>query len=88
MDIVCGTEINKHMYDRVLFHKYFSLNIGCIETVQINNQTIIHFVNLFSREVSIDVSYPIIVNPIYGYLNASISPSSVSYIFTIEKPMQ
>ena len=60
-------------------HKEFSLNIGCIETFQINIQTILYFVNLWSKELPTNISYPIDVNSIDGYVDASISPISVRY---------
>ena len=52
----------------------------CLETVHINNQTILHFVNLWPKGVIVNSSYPSTVNKIYGYLDAIISPTSVSYI--------
>ena len=64
--------------------KSFSLNIGYLENLQINNKTL-QFVNLLSKEVPINISYPIIVNRINGNLDAWLGPSYVRYIFTREK---
>ena len=63
-----------------MLKSFFSLHIGCLETVHINNQTKLHSVGLWSKEVPVNISYPIIVDPIDGYFDASISPSSVIYI--------
>ena len=63
----------------------FLLYIGFIGTVYINNQIIIHFINLWSKEVPVNVSYPITVHQIDGYLDARISPSYLRYIITREK---
>ena len=57
--------------------KAFLLHIGYIETVHINDQTILHFVNLWYKEVPINISYEIFINPIDRYLDARISPSYV-----------
>ena len=57
-----------------------SLHIGYIETVHINNQTKLQFVNFWSNEVSSNISYPIMFNKIDGYLDGRISVSSVRYI--------
>ena len=51
--------------------------IGYLETVQINSQTIIHIVNIWSKEVPVNIIYPSIVNKIGGYLYARFSTSSV-----------
>ena len=61
-----------------------SLHIEYIESVQINNQTILHFVNLWSKEVTVTISYPTMFNKINGYLYARISSSSVRYIIRRE----
>ena len=66
-------------------HKSFSLNIGGLETFQINNQTILNCVNLWSKEVPYNISYPSIVKPNGGYLDEIIIPSSVRYIITRNK---
>ena len=66
-------------------HGPFPLHIGCLETVQMNNQAIIYFNNLWSKEVPINISYPITFNSIDGYLGAIISPDSVIYIITRNK---
>ena len=44
------------------FHKSFLLKMGCLETVYINNQTILYFFDLFYKEDLINISYTIIVN--------------------------
>ena len=54
-----------------------SLHMGYIETVHINNQTKLHFMNLWSIEVPVHNSYPRMCNNIDCYLDARISPSSV-----------
>ena len=60
-------------------HREFSLNIWFIETCEINIQTILYFVNLWSKELPTDISYPIDVNNIDGCMDASIIPSYVRY---------
>ena len=40
---------------------------------------------LSSKEVPVNISYPIIVDPIDGYFDARISPSSVIYIIKSQK---
>ena len=52
----------------------------CLETLHVNNQTILHFVNLWSKEAIENISYQIKVNQIDGYPDASISPTPVRYI--------
>ena len=54
----------------------------------INNQTIIQFVNLWSKEVPSNTMYSIIFNKIDGYLDAEIGPNYVRYITTRDKLMQ
>ena len=66
-------------------HKSFSLNIECLETVYINNQTIPHFVNLWSKKVPVNISCPSIFDQVDCYLDVRISPSFVRYTLTIEK---
>ena len=65
-----------------------SLHIGYIETVHINNKTIIQFVNSWSKEVPVNISYPRIFHNIDGYLYAIISPSYVRYITSMGKQMK
>ena len=60
----------------------FSLRIGCLENVQINNQTILHFFDFWSKALPVNISYPMFFNPIDGCLDASIGPSYVIYIVT------
>ena len=62
-----------------------SLHIGNIKTFNINNQTITHFVNIWSKEVPIYFSYPRQFNNIDGYLDARISPSFERYIIKRRK---
>ena len=51
--------------------------------MHINNQTILHFVNLWSKEVPLNISYPRMFNKIDGYLDGRISSSSVRYIIVL-----
>ena len=85
IDIVCDTQMNDHMHDRIhcpdsSFITHVSLHIGYIETFHINNQTILHFNNLWSKEVPFNIGYVRIFNNIDGYLYARISPNYVRYI--------
>ena len=57
--------------------------IKSIEAVQINNQTILHFVNQWSKGVIVNFSYPITVNKIFGYIDAIISPTPGRYTISI-----
>ena len=59
--------------------------IGSIETVHINNQTILQFVNICAKEFLVNISYPSTVDQIYGYLDASISTTHVTYIISRDK---
>ena len=61
------------------FYVYKSLSLynSCLKTFHINNQTRLHFVNIWSKEVIENISYLINVNKIDGYLDASIIPTSV-----------
>ena len=43
----------------------------------------LNFVNIWSKEVIVNVSYPSTFNQIDGYMNLSISPKSVTYTFSI-----
>ena len=70
-----------------MFISKISLYNGCLEIVSINNQTINHFVNICSKEVHANISYPSTVNLIYGYLDARISPTSVKYIILRDKQL-
>ena len=70
------------------FHRWFSINIGFLETFHINNQIIPHFVNLWSKELPVNISYPIIFNQIDGYLDARIIHSYVIYIITRDNQNQ
>ena len=56
-----------------------------IETVHANNQTIIPFFNLWSKEVIENISYPSIFNQIDGNMDASSGPTLVSYIISRDK---
>ena len=87
IDIVCDTQMNDHMHDRLIcsnvsFITHVSLHIGYIETVHINNQTILQFVNLWSKKVPVNINYTSIFDPIDGYLYEIISPDYVKYITT------
>ena len=48
------------------FYVYKSLSFynGCLETVHINNQRILNFVNICSKEVIVNTSYPSTINQI------------------------
>ena len=56
-------------------HRSFSLYKGCPETFQINNETILHFVDILSKEFSLNTSHPNTTNQTNGCLDASISPT-------------
>ena len=43
--------------------------------VHINNQEILHFVNLWPKEVVENISYPSKVIQIYVYMDSNISPT-------------
>ena len=58
-------------------YKSLSLYNRFLETVHINNQTILNFVNIWSKEVIENISDLITVNQIDRYTDASISPASV-----------
>ena len=58
----------------------FSLYFVCLETFQINNQIMLHFVHLWYKELSLNITNPITVNQIDDFFYASISPNSVRYI--------
>ena len=60
---------------------------GFLEIFHINNQTILHFINIWSKEVPVNISYPSTVNKIDGYLDASISPTYIRYIISREKKL-
>ena len=57
-----------------------SVHIGYIETVHINNQTILRFDSLWSKEVPFNIGYPRMFQNIDGDLYAITSPSYVIYI--------
>ena len=63
------------------------LHIEYIENVLINIKTILHFVNLWSKGVPLNISYPRMFNNIDGYFDAIFSPGSVIYIIKSEKQM-
>ena len=63
------------------FYKLLSLYNGCLETVQTNNQIILQFVNLYPKEVPVNISYPSTLNQIDGYLEEIISPAAVRYLY-------
>ena len=69
-------------------NKSFSLNIGCIETVQINNQSILHFANLWSKLVPTNIIYRSIVNSLDDYLDLKASTSSIRYIIRRDKQIK
>ena len=62
-----------------------SLHIGYIENIHINNQTILQFVNSWSKKVPNNNSYTRVFKNIHGYSDATISPSYVRYIIIKEK---
>ena len=59
-----------------------------IEAVYIRNKTILHFVNSWSKELPINISYLIIFNEMDGYLDTRISPSYVRYIIIRARQMK
>ena len=75
MDVVYDTQIIDIVHDTVYVYKSLSLYNGWPEIFHINIQTIIHFFNLWSKEVIVNVSYPSTINKIDEYLDASISPT-------------
>ena len=52
-----------------------------------NDQTILHVINIWLNGDIENISYPSTVNKIVGYLDARISPTSVRYIISIYKEM-
>ena len=85
MEIVSDKKINEHIDDRVVCSKIIFIRFGCLETVHINNQTIIQFVNLCPKSVPDNISFTSIINQINGYLDTRISTSSIRYIIKIDK---
>ena len=69
-------------------YKPSSLYNGFHETVHINNQKILRFVNIWSYEVPVNISYPSTVNKIDVYMDASISPTYVRYTISIDKQLK
>ena len=69
------------------FYVYNSvpLHNGFIETLYINNKTIPHFVNIWSKEAIENISYSITVNQIDGYMDSIISPTSVRFVISRDK---
>ena len=82
MDIFCDTKINELVHERFYVYNSLSLYNGCLETVHIDNQIMLHFVNIWSKKVIVNISYPSTVNKIDGYLDSRISPTSVKYIIS------
>ena len=66
-------------------YKLLSLYNGCLETVHINNQIIIYFFNLWSKEAIENISHISTVTQIGGYPDAGIGATSVRYIISIDK---
>ena len=85
MEVVCDKKIMSSLIIDLYVNKSFLLYNRCLETYHINIQTIPHFVNIWSKEVPLNISYPIIVNKICGYLDARICHTSVRYIISREK---
>ena len=69
------------------FYVYMKLPLynGCLETVHINIQTILQFVNIWSKEAIENISYPSTVNKIDGYLDSRISITSARYVISRDK---
>ena len=69
------------------FYVYKSLSLynGCLETVHINDNKILHFFNLWSKEVIVNVSYTRTVNQIGGYMDARIITKPVRYIISRDR---
>ena len=87
MDIVCDTQTNDLLHDRFICSKLFLLYNGCLKTVQINNQAILQFVNIWSKKVPVNISYPSTVNKVDRYLEVRISPTSVRYNLSRDKQL-
>ena len=75
------------MHDRDLLSS-ISINSVFLETFLINDQKIFHFVKFIVQKVPSNISYPVLVNKIDGYLDAEIGPNYVRYITTRDKLMQ
>ena len=48
--------------------------------IRINNQKTLHYINIRSKEVIVNISYPSTLNRIGGYMDAIISPTPVRCI--------
>ena len=82
MEIVCD---KKFMISCMIgFYVYMKLPLyhGCLETVYINNQTILQFVNLWPKEAIENTSWPSAVKKIDGYLDSRISITSARYVIS------
>ena len=77
MYIVCDTQINQLVYDRVYVYNSLPLYNGYLETVHGNYKTWLRYVNLWSKAFPVNISDPITVNQICEYMDARISPTSV-----------
>ena len=66
-------------------YKSLSLYNRFLETVHINNNAILNFVNIWSKGVIINIIYPRNVNKIGGYMDTNIFPKSVRYIISSYK---
>ena len=60
-------------------YKSLSINNRFLETVNINNQTILNFVNLWSKKSSVNILFPSTIGQLDGYPDASVSLTYVSY---------
>ena len=71
------------------FYVYKSLSLYrvCLETFHINNKKIFCFVNLWPKDVPVNISYQKTVNKIDGYLDAMISPTPVLCIISTDKKL-
>ena len=75
-------KINSSVNIRLYVHKLLILYKKLIEKVQKNNQTIIQFVNLWSKTVPVNISYPRTVNQINEYLDAMNIPTCIRCIIS------
>ena len=56
-------------------HNILSFYNGCLEIVEINIQTILHFVTLKFKNVPVYMSYPRTLKQSVGYMDSRISPA-------------
>ena len=84
MDIVCDTHIDELIHDRVLCLQLIIIIQRITWKIHINNKTILHSFNLWSKEVPVNISYPSTINQIDRYVYEIISPVFSRYIMLIK----